>query len=98
MENYSTPRKMKRIGDLFEKYRERFKAPQASVEKACIQVIKDITGFDVTIEQITYTVSTRTVSLQVPSILKSELRFHHTEILKKLEEKLGKDTAPKTIL
>jgi len=98
MDNYSTPRAMKRIGDLFEKYRTRFKAPQASVEKVCVAVINEVTGFELTAEQVTYTVNTRTVSLQVPSILKSELRFHHALILKKLTDQLGKDGAPKTIL
>lgn len=97
MDNYSTPREMKRIGDLFEKYRTRFKAPQATVERATIEVIKEVSGFELSLEQVTYTVSTRTVSLQVPSILKSELRFHHMVIIKKLEEKLGKDGSPQTI-
>ena len=96
--NYSTPKKMKRIGDLFEKYRTKFKAPQASVEKACIEVIKEVTGFDVTLDQVTYTISTRTIYIQAPSILKSELRFHYTEIIKKLEDELGKDGSPQTIL
>lgn len=98
MDNYSTPRQMKRIGDFFEKYRSRFRAPQASVEKACAEVILEVTGFEVTVEQITYTVNTRTVSLQIPSILKSELKFHHESILKKLTDQLGREGAPKTIL
>ena len=98
MDDYSTPRKMKRVGDLFDKYRKRLKAPQSTVEKACASVIKEVSGFDVTAEQITYTVSTRTVFLQVPSLLKSELRFHNKTILNKLEEQLGKEGAPQVIL
>ncbi len=98
MEEYSTPRQMKRLGDLFEKYRSRLKAPQASVEKACVEVIYEVTGFELKVEQVSYTVSTRTISLQVPSILKSELRFHHKSILDKLDEKLGKEGSPKVIL
>lgn len=98
MDNYSTPRQMKRIGDFFEKYKTRFRAPQASVENACIEVIYETTGFKLTSEQITYTVSTRTISLQIPSVLKSELRFHHELILQKLVDKLGRENSPKTIL
>jgi len=98
MENYSTPKQMKRLGDFFEKYKLRFKAPQASVEKACVCVIQEVTGFEVSVEQITYTVSTRTITLQIPSILKSEMKFHYIVILEKLEERLGKDGSPKVIL
>lgn len=98
MDDYSTPQQMKRIGGLFDKYRLRFKAPQASVEKVCIEVINEVTGFDIKIEQITYTVSTRTLSLQLPSILKSELRFHQELILEKITDKLGSDGSPKIIL
>ena len=78
------PKQMKRVGDLFEKYRLKIKAPQASVEKACVEVVKEVTGFDIKPDQVTYTVSTETLSLQVPSVLKSELRFYNKEILKKL--------------
>ena len=98
MEDYSAPKKMKKVGDFFDKYRKRFKAPQASVEKACASVIQEVTGFGVKEEQVSYIVSTRTISLQIPSVLKSELRFHYPSILKKLEELLGKDGSPKVIL
>ena len=98
MEHYSTPKPMKRIGDLFEKYRTRFKAPQASVEKVCVEVIVELTGYMVTVNQVSYTVSTRTISVSVPSLLKNELRFHQREILKELKNRLGKDGCPIVIL
>ncbi len=98
MKEYSTPKKMKRVGDLFAKYRTRFKPPQATVEKACVLTIKEVSGFDVTTDQIIYNVSTKTLSLQIPSILKSELRLKFPVILKALENKLGKNEAPSTIL
>lgn len=97
MGSYSAPKPMKRIGDLFEKYRTHLKAPQASVEKECVAVIKEVTGFDIPLEQVVYTVSSRTLSLQVPSVVKSELRFKHEIILKKLSDRLGRENAPKTI-
>jgi len=89
---------MKGIGDLFEKYKSRFRAPQATVEKACVEVIYEVTGFELTVEQVTYTVNTRTISLHVPSILKSELRFYNEKILNKLTDQLGKEGSPKVIL
>lgn len=89
---------MKQLGDLFEKYRLRLKAPQSTVEKECVVVIREVAGFTITAAQVTYTVSTRTISLQVPSLLKSELRFHHTAILQELENRLGRDGCPKVIL
>lgn len=88
---------MKRLGDLFEKYRNHFKAPQASVIKECAFVIKEVSGFDVPVEKITYNVNTKTININLPSVFKSELKFHHQNILKKLEEKLGIETAPKNI-
>ena len=98
MEEYSTPRQMKQVGDLFEKYRKHFKAPQATVEKACVQAIKEVTGYEVSVENVSYTVATHTISLRVPSVLKSELRFATSKILKQLEQKLGESGSPKVIL
>lgn len=98
MDGYSVPKKMKQLGDLFEKYRTRIKAPQATVEKECAQVIQELTGYTVNSSQITYTVSTRTISIKAPSVLKSELKFHYASILQILETRLGVDGSPKTIL
>lgn len=89
---------MKRVGDLFEKYRLNIKAPQATVKKACVEAIKEVSGFDIKPEQINYVVSTGVISLQIPSVLKSELRFHQDTIIKTLSEKLSGGVAPKTIL
>lgn len=97
MREYSTPKAMKRVGDLFESYKTRFKAPQATVEKTFVVVTKEVTGFTLTESQVSYTVSNRTISLGVPSILKSELSFHYEAILQQLERKLGKDGCPKKI-
>lgn len=89
---------MKRIGDLFEKYRLHIKAPQKSVERESILVVKKITNFDLTEEQVIYTPATRTLYIKAPSILKSELQLHYPVILKELALKLGKVNSPNTIL
>ncbi len=94
MQDYKAPLAMKQLGDLFEKYKNRFKPPQSTVEKACVEVIKEVTGFEIVPAQVVYTVSTKTVSIQVPSLLKTELRLQQEKILKGLEARLGKGEAP----
>jgi hypothetical protein len=94
MEEYSTPRAMKRVGDFFEKYKARLKAPQSTVERECVSVIKELTGFELKPSQVSYTFSTRTISIQAPSIIKTELRFKQQAILSELENRLGKDGCP----
>ncbi len=90
--------KINHIGDLFEKYRLRIKAPQGSVRKEALSVIVELTGFPITLEQLEYTVSTRTLVLRVPSILRSEIMFKQSDILRLLQDRLGVESAPKTIL
>ncbi len=97
MQDYSAPKAMKQVGSLFERYKKRFVAPQASVEKMCAEVIKEVTGFSVSEENIKYTVSTKTIALSVPSILKSELKFHHQRILTTMKDRLGDRTTPQII-
>jgi hypothetical protein len=98
MQAYEAPKKMKKVGDLFGKYSDRFKPPQASVEKECILIIKEVAGFTVPLGSVLYTVSNRTIFLKVPSLLKTELRFYHGQILSRLQEKLGERESPKVIL
>jgi hypothetical protein len=89
---------MKQIGSLFERYQKVLKAPQASVEKELIVVVKEVCGYDLQRTQVRYVVASRTIYLQVPSLLRSELKFYHTRILEALQARLGGDSAPKTIL
>ena len=97
MQEYTSPQAMKRLGDLFEKYKHRFKAPQSSVEKESIVVIKELTGYELSTEQVSYTVSTRTISLQIPSLLKTEVLLRQGDILRELEKRLGPTEAPKLL-
>tara|TARA_B100000508_G_scaffold78473_1_gene61021 strand:- start:17717 stop:18013 length:297 start_codon:yes stop_codon:yes gene_type:complete len=97
MNEYQTPKAMKRIGNLFDRYKNHFKPPQASVEKEVREVIKEITGFSLELGKINYTVSTKTISLKVPSVLKTEIMFKQEEILSSLKDKLGKDSSPQKI-
>ena len=94
MDNYKAPLAMKRLGDLFERYRKRIKAPQASVEKECLIIINELMQFDLKTSQIEYTVSSRTLSLRIPSVLRTEILLKKTEILEKLKAHLGADNCP----
>ena len=89
---------MKHIGDLFEKYKKNLKAPQASVIKQVTKVIGEVTNLPVTEKYVQYTVSTKTVHISAPSILKQEILLQKTEILKQLRMELGEQSAPKTII
>lgn len=89
---------MKKLGSLFERYQKILVPPQASVEKRVAEIITEITPFTVEQKQVTYSVANKTVSLQVPSILKSELQHHKEEILQRLTTEMGVKNSPKIIL
>ena len=89
---------MKKIGSLFDRYRKILVPPQASVEKITAEIICDLTPLQVTAKQVTYSVGTKTLSLQIPSVLKSELNRYKETILKQLQKELGIKNCPKTIL
>lgn len=86
------------IGNLLLRYKKHLKPPQASVEKECVEVIKEITNFLLKDNQVKYTVSSRTVHLQIPSLLKSELKAQYPNILLALKNRLGAAHSPTTIL
>lgn len=86
------------IGNLLLRYKKHLKPPQASVEKEAIEVIQEITGFLLKVDQVTYTVSSRTLHLQIPSLLKSELKPQYPNILLTLKSRLTAAHSPTTIL
>jgi hypothetical protein len=77
-----------KIGSLFEKYQKTLKPPQKTIEKACREVIFELTNITLTPEQVRYTVSTKTIYIQAPSILKNELKLRSQEILEALQKQL----------
>jgi len=89
---------MKHVGSLFENFQKRFTPPQASVEKRVAEIICEITPLTIKPEQVKYSVGTKTISLQVPSVLKSELQHQKTAILDRLVGEMGIKNAPKTII
>lgn len=83
---------------LLERYRKKIKPPQSSIEKECLAVIHELTPLKLSQEQISYTVSTKTVYINAPSVLKSELQFYQTDIIRALRKRLGEQSAPLSIL
>ena len=86
-----------KVADLFEKYKKNLKAPQASVIKELIEVINDLTGISIDRKFIKYAVSTKTVSITAPAVLKQEIKLHKEDILLHLRARLGDNGVPKII-
>ena len=88
---------MKKLGTLFERYQKILVPPQASVEKRVAEIITTQTPLTITADQVSYSVPTKTISLKVPSVIKSELHRHKDTVLKQLESEMGIKNCPKVI-
>ena len=98
MDGYKTPKKTKHIGDLFDKYKNHFKPPQASVEKVFVKVVKEKIGIEIDQKFIEYQPANRTLYLKIPSIVKTQIKIKEKEILKATEKDLGLNNSPKQIV
>lgn len=87
-----------RLGSLFATLRERFVAPQQTVIDAAVVVVSELLEYEIKPEHCSYTVSSRTLSFQVPSLLKHEIKKREVEILERLVAILGVKGAPRQIL
>lgn len=82
------------VSNLLQVYKDRLKPPQATVERVVVQAVEQVTGFTPRVEQVTYNVATKTVSLQVPSILKTEIKANQAAIQDILEKQLSRYEVP----
>jgi len=87
-----------KVGALFEKYKLRLKPPQGSVINEVIEVIEDITGITLEKTQIKYSIHTKVISLNTPSLIKQEIKLKQDEILIYLKARLGVTNTPTLIL
>jgi ATP-dependent protease HslVU (ClpYQ) peptidase subunit len=85
------------VASLFEKYKQLLKPPQQTVQNAMVEIIKDVTGHTLHQGTVLYTVSTRTITLKVSSILKQEILLHQSELLLHARGRLGEKNAPTVI-
>lgn len=88
---------MKQLGSLFETYKTRFKPPQASVEAEVVEVVKEVLGFQLRPEQVSYTTGSRVVSLLVPSVIRTEVIKQKAVVITALVQRMGITNAPKDI-
>jgi hypothetical protein len=88
---------MKHISDLFSRYKTTIKPPQSSVTKIFIASVKEVSGIDITTEQCEYKVSSKTIYLKTPSILRSEILRQKKMILDRTKTSLG-DSAPSDVI
>jgi hypothetical protein len=91
----NTPTK---IGDLFEVYKKRFRAPQRSVIDAAIEVVYDLFGVVLERKHFSYTPHTKTLTIKTSGMLKTELSLRKEEVLTHLKGRLGAQSAPQHIL
>ncbi len=89
---------IKKLSDLFEKYKTTLKAPQGTVVDCFREVVEDVVGVPVRKESIKYTVYTKTISVSVSGPLKSEIKLHKDEILSHMKGRLGEQSAPTEII
>ncbi len=86
------------VRDLFSKYKNTLIAPQKTVELETVRVVGEMFGIKLKEESVTYTVSTRTVYIQVSGMIKQEIKINSPVIIGELKKRLGNKNAPETIL
>jgi len=85
------------VKDLFAKYKNTLVAPQKTVEMEVIRVVGEVVGITLTEAQVTYTVSTKAVTLRVSGMIKQEVRVKNKEVIAELQKRLGVKNAPSQI-
>ena len=88
---------MKHISDLFSKYKNNLQPPQSSVIKEFVNVCDEVMNLKIKQEHCSYTLATKTIYLNTPSLIKTELLKRKTELLTELSKRLGKNS-PKEII
>lgn len=90
---------IRRVSDLFEKYRKTLIAPERTIVSAFVEVVEDVLGFTIDAKRIKYAPHTRTLSLStLPAAQKSEIQLRKEELLAHMKGRLGEKNAPQTII
>jgi hypothetical protein len=85
------------VKDLFAKYKTTLKAPQKTVELEAIRVVGELFNFTLREDQVLYIPNTKTLSFNVPGLLKQEIKLRQNDILSELSSRLGEKSSPKSI-
>lgn len=86
------------LSNLFLKYKNTLKAPQGSVIKEMILVVKEEVGISLEEKHFSYNVNKKTISCIAPSVVRSEIKVKQDVIEEKLKVKLGEQNTPKVFL
>ncbi|NCN52726.1 hypothetical protein GW943_02875 [Candidatus Parcubacteria bacterium] len=89
---------IKKVADLFETYRTRLKAPQKTVINTFTEVVSDVCGFSLRTSDVSYTPSSKTLSLKAAGPLKTEILLRKQELLIHMKGRLGASSAPNEII
>ena len=89
---------MKQIGSLFAKYQKNLRPPQATVEREAVRIIKQVTGISLKDEQLSYSTGSRTLKINAPAVLRTEVVRMKGEVLGELKRSLGASSTPTSIL
>jgi hypothetical protein len=87
-----------KIGDLFEVYKKRLRAPEGSVTTAVSEVVHDLLGVTLDKKNLTYSPQTKILTIKASGMVKTEIMLRKEEILTHLKGRLGPKSAPSTIL
>jgi hypothetical protein len=85
------------VKNLFAIYQNKLQPPQETVIVVMCEVLNEVLGVTLKKESLKYNVATKTLTVNVPSILKQEIRKQNDKILTKAKNKLGSKT-PTTLL
>lgn len=89
---------IKRVGDLFEKYRRTLIAPQRTVVVTFCEVVEEVMGYKLDPKRVKYTPHTKTLSIIGGGPLRSEVQMRKDELLAHMKGRLGEKNAPAAIL
>lgn len=89
---------IKKVGDLFDKYKRILRAPQGVVTDAFIEVVSDLVGIEIPKERLTYTTHNKTLTMRISGPLKTEILLKKKEILLHMKGRIGEKSVPKVLL
>lgn len=89
---------IRKLGDLFEKYRKTLVAPQKTVVTTFCEVVEELLNIKIDPKRVRYATGSKTLSLSGGGPLKSEVQLHKNEILAHMKGRLGEKNAPQEIL
>jgi len=89
---------VKKLNDLFQKYKQSLVAPEGSVKKEAVEVVSDLLGIDISSNDFDYKPYDKVLCCKAKGLLKNEILLHQKEILLHLKGRLGEKNAPQKII